>query len=435
MSMLQRVPVEDLRLGMFIRKLEGNWFTHPFFRSRFLLDDEDVLEQLRSSRVKAVIVDASKGAAPAATPQPSASTAPPPPVARPVAPPSAALQVSRIDRLKHRIAPELARAVPPAPPKEAAAAAKLADKAQTAVARVFIDARLGKAVAVRQVEPIVAGIYASIQRDSQAFNGLMRCKLNNEFAYRHAIAVSALMVSLARQMRLPTAQVHEAGLAGLFLDFGVNFLPRESAAANGDFRPARTWTQHVTLGHQSLAGQAVIPPAALDACLQHHERLDGTGYPQGLSADAITPLARMAAICDAFDFLLCDAKDTQGVDPAVAVTRLKEMGAAFDQDILRRFIESVGFYPVGSFVRLRSDRLALVVDEDPEDPTMPVVQPFFSLVSGQRSWSGRLALANCYGEDAIVDVADLTGLDLPDPATLRELVFMRSVALRYKPQQ
>lgn len=431
MPTLQRVPVEDLCLGMFISKLEGSWFSHPFFRARFVLDDPAVLAQLQSSRVKAVIIDTDKGVIPA----PKAEA---PPVAEAPAPssdpaPAQRLHTARIERLKQRMAAEPPPASRPLPSKETAAAAKLADKAHKAMSRVFIDARLGKAIPVRQIEPIVAGIYASIQRDSQAFNGLMRCKLNNQFTYRHAIAVSALMVSLARQMRLSPAQIREAGMAGLFLDLGTSFLPRESAAANGDFRGSRAWTQHVMLGHRSLTSQTFVSDAVRDACLQHHERLDGSGYPQGLPAEQITPLARMAAICDTFDFMLCDAQDGRGLDPALAVDRLKEMGPALDQDILRHFIESVGFYPVGSFVRLRSDRIALVVDEDADDPSRPVVQPFYSLTTGQRSWSGRLALANCYGEDGIVDVADLAGLDLPDPAILREQVFLRSVELRYKP--
>lgn len=430
--MLQRVLIEDLQLGMFIRKLEGNWFRHPFFRARFVLDDQAILAQLRSSRVKAVIIDTSRGAQPPAETRPAPSTVAP--ATGPASKPGAALQAARIARMKGRMVPEPSGAARAVVAKEAAASARLAVKAEKAVARVFIDARLGKAIAVRQVEPIVTAIYASIQRDSQAFNGLMRCKLNNEFVYRHAIAVSALMVSLARRMRLAPAQIREAGLAGLFLDFGTNFLPRESASASGDFRLAKSWPQHVALGHQSLSSQDIMPPSVLDACLQHHERLDGSGFPHGLAEGEITPLARMAALCDTFDFLLCDTQDGRGLDPAVAVARLKEMGPVFDQDMLRCFIESVGFYPVGSFVRLRSERLALVVDEDPDDPTRPVVQPFFSLGTGQRSWSGRLALANCYGEDAIVDVADLAGLDLPDPASLREQVFMRSVELRYKPQ-
>lgn len=426
--MLQRIVPQDLRLGMFVHKLEGHWFSHPFWRARFRLEDQAVLDQLRHSRVRAVVIDTSRGDALA---EQTRAVDPPAPVPAPErAPvPATEAQPSRLDRLRARhLAPPPAPALPEYR-KHVAGAAKVVGAAERAVEHIFADARLGKAVPVRQVKPVVASIMDSIRKDSQAFNGLMRCKLNNRFAYRHAIAVSGLMISLARAMRMPVDHVRSAGMAGLFLDYGANYLPLPADPAGDDPRQAEGWESHVALDYRALNGQKLLAPDALSACLQHHERMDGSGFPNGLAGEGISLFGRMAAICDEFDFLLCGCGQQPGLDPAEAVDRLRQMTGAFDADILQRFIESVGFYPVGSFVRLRSNRIAMVVHEDPDNPACPIVQPFYSLETGGPSWRPRLALATCFGEDAITGIADLTGLPLPEISVLREQVFMRSVGM------
>lgn len=100
------------------------------------------------------------------------------------------------------------------------------------------------------------------------------------------------------------------------------------------------------------------------------------------------------------------------------------MAGAFDPDILQHFIESVGIYPVGSFVRLRSERIAMVIDEDPEDHEHPVVKPFYSLTQDCRIQGKVIHLAQCQGEDEIIGIADLSGLVLPEEKQLRDLLFL-----------
>ncbi|NJO14027.1 MAG: HD domain-containing protein, partial [Rhizobiales bacterium] len=301
----------------------------------------------------------------------------------------------------------------------------IANKAQKTVQNTFIAARLGKAINVNAVQPVVTDIMDSIRRNPQAFGGLMRCKLKNEVMYQHALAVSALMVSLARQMKLTQSETREAGLAGLLLDIGTNYLPQNAEVPNHDYRVAdpKIWQQHVTLGHRALQNDDSLPEAVLSACLEHHERIDGQGYPKGLGKGEISTIGRMAAICDTFDFMLTRSASNEALDPAVAVQRLRAMEGAFDEEILRSFIESVGLHPVGSFVELRSGRLAMVIDDDLRDREKPVVQVFYSLEQHERIVPHRVALAQPDCKDAIIGTADLTGLDLPEEGQLRELVF------------
>jgi hypothetical protein len=152
--------------------------------------------------------------------------------------------------------------------------------------------------------------------------------------------------------------------------------------------------------------------------------MDSSGFPQKLAGDAIPTFARMAAICDSFEFLLAGTSGKPGLDPAAAVAKLRAQQGAFDPDILRQFIETVGLYPVGAFVVLTSQKLAMVIDEDRKDPLRPVVQAFYSLDTGERILPHRIALAQSNDNERIVGIADLAGLDLPADDQLRELVFL-----------
>ncbi|MET4131406.1 HD-GYP domain-containing protein (c-di-GMP phosphodiesterase class II) [Porphyrobacter sp. MBR-155] len=415
--MLKRVAIADLEVGMFVHKMEGNWFSHPFWKAKFLIDDAERLDTLRSSNLDGVVIDTSKGRDLAA-----ANNS----VRRPGKPPVTPSAASQPDRFKSVKARSVIHNDPVSTEAELHTAQAIAARAQKAIHSTFIAARLGKAINVKAVQPVVTDILDSVRRNPHAFSGLMRCKLKNELGYQHALAVSALMVSLARQMKLAQDDVLDAGLAGLLLDIGTNYLPQVPDLPNNDFRNAdpKIWQQHVILGFRALQHDDSLPQAVLNACLEHHERIDGGGFPKGLQKDEISTIGQMAAICDTFDFLLTGTANTGALDPAAAVQHLRKMEGAFDPDILRSFVESVGLYPVGSFVELRSGKIALVIDEDPGDKSQPIVQAFFDCKTRDRIVPHRIILAQSANENEIIGTADLSGFDLPDEAQLREMVFL-----------
>jgi HD-GYP domain-containing protein (c-di-GMP phosphodiesterase class II) len=107
----------------------------------------------------------------------------------------------------------------------------------------------------------------------------------------------------------------------------------------------------------------------LDACLHHHEKIDGTGYPHRLPAEQITTLARMAAICDVYDAITSDRPYKAGWDPAESLRRMAEWTRDhLDQRLYQAFVKSLGIYPVGSLVRLTSGRLGVVTEPDMRIP-------------------------------------------------------------------
>ncbi|KPF61656.1 HD-GYP domain-containing protein [Porphyrobacter sp. AAP60] len=420
--MLKRITVSDLEIGMFVHKMEGSWFSHPFWKAKFLIDDSEKLATLRSSSLEGVVIDTDKGRdVGEAGPRDAGHR-----------PGQVNNSAPRPDSRIRKMTARAASTTDPTPTHvEVHTAQALAMRAQKTVHNTFIAARLGKAINVKAVQPVVADIMDSVRRNPQAFGGLMRCKLKNEAVYQHALSVSALMVALGRHMKLSSTEVHEAGLAGLLLDIGTNYLPQSAETASGDIRTAdpKIWQQHVLLGHRALLNDGNLPDSVLAACLEHHERMDGTGFPKGLKRGEISTIGCMAAVCDSFDFLLTRSNSAGALDPAVAVQRLKQMEGAFDDDILRAFIESVGLYPVGSFVELASGKVGMVIDEYPADANRPVVQAFFSRQTGERIVPHRIELARADSQDAIIGIAELADCGLPDEAQLRELIFLTAYKL------
>jgi HD-GYP domain-containing protein (c-di-GMP phosphodiesterase class II) len=417
--MLKQIEIAELEVGMFVHKFEGNWFEHPFWKAKFLIEDTEKLATIKESRLRTVVIDTEKSRVLAPALQGCGAA----PVA---APATLSAASARIRSLKQRSAVQALTIQPVDMGQELEMAAVIADQAREKLSKAFIAARLGRALDVKKVEPVVSDILASVRRNPQAFSGLMRCKLKNELVFRHALSVSALMVALADRMRLPAADIHNCGLAGLLLDIGVNYLPGAGDPPGGDYRNLveHVWQSHVILGHRTLQNDGGLPQIVLDACLHHHERFDGCGYPQKLAGDAIPLVARMAAICDSFDFRLSGNENASALDPAAAIAAMREETGAYDAEILRVFVETVGLYPVGSFVTLSSRKLAMVIDEDSKDPLRPVVQAFYSLDSGERILPHRIALSQANDNERIVGIADLSSLGLPDDAHLRELVFL-----------
>ena len=404
--MLKRLSISQVALGMFIHKLEGSWFSHPFWKRKFLLDDPEMLASLRESDVDGVIIDVSRGDDVTGRQQrmlARAATAPvqPAAIARPtfVRPPQTMPIAREFGRAKRTMGDAL-----------------------RVVSRTFIEARLGKAVNVQDVEPVLDAIYASVQRNLYAFNGLLRCQTGNEHIYRHSLAVSALMIAMARHMKLPPLDIRDAGMTGLLMDIGVGQLPVDFSAVGSDHGQLSEGLadQHVLLGCSFLKAAGDIPGPVLNAVLHHHERLDGSGYPQGLRGDAIDKLSRMAAICDTYDTLASSSGAGGGLDPAEAVRVLRAQPEKFDSMLLEKLVETIGVYPVGAFVKLRSNRLAMVVDEDPSDPCLPTVRTFWSVDLNKRLKGKTIALAQCFGDDAIEGIADMSGFDPAELGKLRE---------------
>ncbi|ADQ83377.1 HD-GYP domain-containing protein [Methylovorus sp. MP688] len=378
--MLKRIAVTQVRLGMYIQELGGSWIDHPFWRKSFKLEDPAMLKALQTSPIKDLVIDVSKGldvlnesgnaeaheAHEAAPLAPSAEAESPSPGAD--ASPAPAIK---------RISAE----------QERARAKKLLKASKQAITSMFNEVRMGQAVNAADAMPLVEEITASVSRNEGALISLVRLKHKDDYTYMHSVAVCALMVALSRQLGMDDKQTKQAGLAGLLHDIGKSAIPLDILNKPGkltdeEFDIVRG---HPKAGHEILLASNGVDEVALDVCLHHHEKVDGTGYPHKLPNDEISIFAKMGAVCDVYDAVTSNRPYKEGWEPGVSLQRMAQWSKThFDDRVFKAFVKSVGIYPIGSMVMLQSGRLGVVVDQNPVSLLKPLVKVFFSTKSRTR---------------------------------------------------
>ena len=377
--MLKRIHVEDVRLGMFIHGFAGSWLDHPFWRNRFLLEDPADLARIRASAVREVWIDVSQGA----------DVPPEAPVAEAVDAPQDIAPLQAYDERVQRLLEPVSQSV------ELQRAARLLASARGAVKDMFQDARMGRAIDQQVMRAVADDIADSVTRNAGALISLARVKTADEYTYMHSVAVCALMVALARQLGLPDDETRAAGFAGLLHDVGKADIPLEILNKPGrltdeEFAIVR---EHPRKGWERLRAAGIEDAVALDVCLHHHERYDGTGYPDRLAGEGISLVARMGAVCDVYDAITSNRPYKAGWDPAESLKRMASWKGHFDERVFQAFVRSLGIYPVGSLVRLSNGRLAVVVEPSPRSLLKPVVKTVFSTRSGERVVPERVNLS------------------------------------------
>lgn len=411
--MLQTVDVADLRPGMYVHKLLGPWMQHPFWRTSFLLDAERVAE-LQDSGVEQVVVDLSRSERDASQREilevdtPAAEL--PPPAAE--QPPGDTLQGADAER-RRVIVPEGTVSLA----SELSRARRICDEGRDAVEAMFREVRLGKGVDAGHVMPLLDEITGSVDRHPSALVSVARLKDADSYTYLHCVAVSALMTTLARQLQLPDDQVREAALGGLLHDMGKAMLPLEVLNKPGklteeEFAIVR---QHPVHGERLLRDGGVTQEAVLHIARHHHEKVNGAGYPQRLSGAELPLLTRMSAICDVYDAITSNRPYKAGWDPGESLRRMASWQGHFDETLMKSFVRSVGIYPIGALVRLSSDRLAVVVEQNAATLLAPRVRVFYSVKQRKHVLMTDLDLATAGDRERIV------GVESPEKWGFREL--------------
>lgn len=379
--MLIRIPVKEAKLGMYIHEVCGSWLEHPFWRSHFLLDSEADLKRLKGSGVTEIWVDDTKGKSPERKNQAMTELEATASVDAILAVQEEAQHVAEILTELHEGPKKLSVE------EELQQAKAVCHHAEEQVKSLFTQARLGKALDKQGSINIVEEISNSIFRNQSALISLARIKTKDDYTYLHSVAVCALMISLARQLKLDEKTIQLAGLGGLLHDIGkiripLSVLNKPSSLTEEEFTVIQG---HPSAGYNILKQGGDFPDEVLDVCLHHHEKMDGSGYPDKLGADKISLMAKMGAVCDVYDAITSDRPYKAGWRPGTAIRKMAEWSKGhFDQKVFHAFVKAVGIYPTGSLVKLSSGHLAVVCDQEEGALLKPVVKLVYSIHQEQR---------------------------------------------------
>jgi len=360
--MLKKVDSAQLKPGMFIHDLSCDWMAHPFVRNRFLIGTDAQIRKIIDAGIHDVVIDSARGLdvqdaptldeAQAATESELIQIA-----VRPVV-------VTRVS-----LAAELQRA------------STIRHQAAGLVRTVMADARLGKAIELDRVSPVVQNITESILRNPGALLGLLRIKSKDDYTFLHSVSVCTLLVAFSRSRGLDSETTHQAGLGGLLHDTGKALIPDHILNKPGRLTDAEfdIVKKHPRDGYDILVKSPEIGPIPLDITLHHHERRDASGYPDRQGEGAISDLAQMAAIVDVYDAITADRCYHKGISAAEALRKIHEWSKFhFNPQFSQEFMRCVGIYPVGTLVMLESGRLGVVIEPHETNLLAPKVNVFFN---------------------------------------------------------
>jgi HD-GYP domain-containing protein (c-di-GMP phosphodiesterase class II) len=231
---------------------------------------------------------------------------------------------------------------------------------------VMRDIQVGKGLEIEAVESVVEDLVESIIRHPGALQLVSRMREADESSYTHALQVAVLLASFGRELGFSREELTYLGQVGMLLDVGKlrisqRILNKRGNLTSKEFDEVK---RHVQYGLEIIESSAVAHPDVVAGVAQHHERLNGSGYPQGLQDAEISPIGKMAGIVDAFSALTSIRPYAEPISPYSAMQQLQGWADTyFNAGLVELFIQAIGIFPVGTLVELSTGELAVVLEQ------------------------------------------------------------------------
>lgn len=376
--MFEIIATQDLKLGMFIAELDRPWLGTPFLVQGFLLEEEGQVATLRDL-CRFVSVDRQRSVGEAYRAEALAAYAPerrPPMV--PKLPPERHYQGRRsldIPPLVISTPRQLAgrrfesvRYEDVGRVEEELPAARISyQNTQNLLRDLGEQVASGGLPDIEHVESTVSGLVQCVVRNPDSLLWLSKLKRTDNQIYDHALSVSIHLLAFGRNLGLPPDELHVLGMGGLLKDVGVIRLPPDLLHKPGGLTPdeREVMREHVRHGVDMLAGEPALMAQVLEIVVRHHERIDGSGYPERLHGESIGLYAEMAGIVDSYCAMLYPrpfrpARNNQWIIEEINGMR----DSRFTGPVVDEFVQFIGLYPVGTLVELNSGEVGVVFEQN-----------------------------------------------------------------------
>lgn len=242
---------------------------------------------------------------------------------------------------------------------------------------VLLKIRKTGDIPVKEFYQTSEGIVSNILKNPDALISITQLKGYDEYTYTHSVNVCILITTLAKSMGYNDDQLLEIGFGGLLHDIGKMCIPESILNKPGKLTESEfaLMKRHSLLGFQLIKDKKEISDLSRKIIVQHHERLNGSGYPFGLKGIRIHEISSLASIADVYDALTSDRVYKQGWPPQKALALIyRSRNEDYPDRLVDLFTKHVGIYPVGSFVELASGAKAVVVYVDNEHVLYPKVK-------------------------------------------------------------
>lgn len=366
---LRKISVDEVEVGMYCRDVY-NQHNVLVLSAQIPISTPDQVAQLKKLGVKYVEIDLTKGK--------DLNAAAPPPVPAAAAPSSEVPLEEEIPRAREVYARTL-----------------------TAARDALRSIKLGQELPVEQIQKTVEEIMGSIMRNSDALMSLLQIKGHDEYTFEHSVNVAILVCSSCHAMGFGRPIIMEGCIGGLLHDIGKTWIPEHIINKPGKFDAGEfsIMKRHPEYGAEIVKGRKGISDIAKQVILQHHERINGKGYPRGLRGDQIHALGCLAGLADVYDAMTSARVYRPAFTPQQALATIYSgIGDEFPQTMAEQFIKFLGVYPAGSFVLLRSGEMGIVTRVNRENLLNPDVLVLISASGGRLPAPAVYRLADMVGD-------------------------------------
>jgi HD-GYP domain-containing protein (c-di-GMP phosphodiesterase class II) len=238
------------------------------------------------------------------------------------------------------------------------------------------DVRSGERIRKEEVQETMKNIVDNVKfKENTRSVILEKTKRYDAYTFTHMVNVSLLSVLIGMQMGIDKEDLVALGQGGLLHDTGKTRISIEIINKRGKLDPEelKQMRNHPLYGRDILLESGIRDEKILAPVLQHHEKVDGSGYPSGLKEDSIHFFAKIAAVADIYDALTTVRSYKKAMIPYKAVSIILSMIKHFDPKVIKAFVDLMGIYPVGTRMRLSNGEIATVIETNVTSPLRPVV--------------------------------------------------------------